>query len=340
MVRVLLTGGSGFVATHILNVLLERGYSVVTTVRSIEKAAKIKQAHPSCGKDKLDFSIVEDISKEDAFDNAVKSNPPFDAVIHSASPFHYNVTDVQTQLIDPAVVGTTGILKSIKKGAPSVKRVVITSSFAAILDMPKGTRPGYQYSEKGWNPVTQEQALTGAGLGYTASKTFAERAAWEFVEKEKPGFTIATMNPPLVYGPLLHQVDSLDAVNTSNKRIRDFIIGPPGTEISETGLFIWVDVRALALAHVRALEVPEAAGKRFLVSPGYCTNRMMVDIIRKNFPEYQDRLPPADAPGGDFPAEGVFTIDNSRAKNILGVEFTSFEKCVVDTVKSLKALGA
>lgn len=144
-------------------------YSVVTTVRSPDKAIKIKQAYPTYGKDRLDTCIVEDISKENAFDNAVLSTPPFDAVIHSASPFHYNVTDVQTQLLDPAVMGTTGILKSIQKGAPSVKRVVVTSSFAAVLDMFKGTRPGYEYSEKDWNPVTHEQALTGAGLGYTGT---------------------------------------------------------------------------------------------------------------------------------------------------------------------------
>lgn len=49
-----------------------------------------------------------------------------------------NVTDVKKDLLDPAIIGTTGILKAIKKNAPSVKRVVITSSFAAIVNGPKG----------------------------------------------------------------------------------------------------------------------------------------------------------------------------------------------------------
>lgn len=59
---------------------------MVTTVRSQEKADKIKQAYPDHGKDKLDFAIVEDIAQEGAFDKAVISNPPFESVIHTASP--------------------------------------------------------------------------------------------------------------------------------------------------------------------------------------------------------------------------------------------------------------
>lgn len=90
-----MTGGSGFIAAHVLDILLKHGHSVVTTVRSQEKASKIKDAHAKYGKDKLDFAIVEDIAKEGAFDKAIISQPPFEAVIHTASPFHFNVTDVQ-----------------------------------------------------------------------------------------------------------------------------------------------------------------------------------------------------------------------------------------------------
>jgi nucleoside-diphosphate-sugar epimerase len=95
MTRVLLTGGSGFIAAHVLDILLKNGHRVVTTVRSQEKADKIAKAHSSYGKDKLDFAIVEDIAQENAFDKAVVSDPPFEAVIHTASPFHFNVTNVQ-----------------------------------------------------------------------------------------------------------------------------------------------------------------------------------------------------------------------------------------------------
>lgn len=100
---------------------------MVTTVRSSEKAQKIRDAHSNIPKNKLDFAIVEDIAKEGAFDEAVKSDPPFEAVIHTASPFHFNVTDAKKDLLDPAIIGTTGILKAIKKSAPTVKRVVSAS---------------------------------------------------------------------------------------------------------------------------------------------------------------------------------------------------------------------
>jgi len=96
----------------------------VTSVRSQSKAKAIKDAHPGVGKEKLDFVIVEDIAQEGAFDKAVISNPPFDTVIHTSSPFHFNVTDTKKDLLDPAIIGTTGLLKAIKKSAPSVKRVV------------------------------------------------------------------------------------------------------------------------------------------------------------------------------------------------------------------------
>jgi nucleoside-diphosphate-sugar epimerase len=204
MTRVLLTGGSGFIAAHTLDVLLKRGHSVVTTVRTQEKADKIKAEYKShADNGKLDFAIVPDIAQEGAFDQAVISDPPFEVVLHTASPFHFNVSDVQKDLIDPAVIGTTGILKSIKKSAPTVKSVVITSSFAAIVNGSKGLWPGHAYSEEDFNPITLEEAQESPMMGYRASKTFAENAAWEFLKNEKPNFTIATINPPMVFGPIV-----------------------------------------------------------------------------------------------------------------------------------------
>src|SRR6266480_6846867 len=92
-------------------------HSVVTTVRSQEKAARIRDSHPNVPKDKLDFAIVEDIAKEGAFNEAVVSNPPFEAVIHTASPLQFNITDAKKELLDPAITGTTGLLKAIKVNA-------------------------------------------------------------------------------------------------------------------------------------------------------------------------------------------------------------------------------
>jgi len=339
MVRVLLSGGSGFIAAHVLDELLNHGHSVVTTVRSQEKANKIKEAHPKYGKDKLDFAIVEDIAQEGAFDKAVISEPPFETVIHTASPFHFNVTDVQKELLDPAVIGTTGILKSIKKSAPSVKRVVITSSFASIVDGSKGSRPEHTYSEADWNPITKESAVENPSNGYRASKTFAERAAWDFVEKEKPNFTLATICPPLVLGPIVHYLNSLDSLNTSNQRIRDIVQGKAKDEIPETGTFLWTDVRDLALAHVLAAEKEEAANKRFFIVTGYFSNKEIAQIVAKDYPQYKDRLPTKDTPGGDYPEGGVYKFNNSRSKEVLGLTYRSLDDSIKDTVKSFQAVG-
>ncbi|KAI7233652.1 hypothetical protein D0869_12442 [Hortaea werneckii] len=338
--RVLLTGGSGFIAAHVLDILLQHGHSVVTTVRSQDKAKKIADNHAQYGPDKLSFAIVEDIAKEGAFDQAVVSDPPFETVIHTASPFHFNVTDVQKELLDPAIIGTTGILKSIKKSAPSVKRVVITSSFASIINPYKGSWPEHTYTETDWNPITQQQAIENPANGYRASKTFAERAAWEFLEKEKPNFSIATMCPPLVLGPIVHYLNSLDALNTSNQRVRDIMMGKAKDEIPPTGTFIWVDVRDLALCHVLAMEKEGAANKRFFITTGYFSNKEIAEIIGKNFPQYKEGLPSASTPGGGYPEEGVYKIDNSNVVNTLGVKFRPLEESIVDTVKSLQAVGA
>ncbi|KAI5309609.1 methylglyoxal reductase (NADPH-dependent) gre2, partial [Ascosphaera atra] len=118
-----MTRGSGFIAIRVLGLLLEGGHSVVTTVRSQEKADAIKAAYPNVPESQLSFVVVPDIAKPGAFDKAVVSNPPFEAVIHTASPFHFKAKDVKKELLEPAIIGTTGILEAIKKNAPTVKRV-------------------------------------------------------------------------------------------------------------------------------------------------------------------------------------------------------------------------
>ncbi|KAL4807159.1 mitochondrial ribosomal protein subunit-domain-containing protein [Aspergillus unguis] len=333
MPKVLLSGGSGFIAAHTLDQLLERGFDVVTTVRSHEKGDKILAAHPNTPKEKLSYVIVKDIAQDGAFDEAVKSDPPFDYVLHTASPFHFNVQDPVKDFLDPAIKGTTGILKAIKAYAPTVKRVTITSSFAAIVN---GKAHEKVYSEKNWNPVTWEEGLDSANT-YRASKTFAEKAAWDFVEKEKPNFDLATINPPLVLGPVVHYLTSLDAINTSNSRISSFVRGLSKDKLPPTGVFLWVDVRDVALAHVRTIEVPDA-GQRFFVTAGYYTNKDIVDIIRDAYPELEDRLPPKDAPS-DLPKD-VYGYDNSKSTQVLGLKYRSLKESIVDTVKTLLENGA
>ena len=98
----------------------------------------------------------------------IKSDPPFDYVIHTASPFHYKFTDPVTEVLDPAIKGTTGILKAIKAFAPTVKRVVITSSFAAMLRDGNSVKV---YDESVWGNITWDEATGENKLAtYRASK--------------------------------------------------------------------------------------------------------------------------------------------------------------------------
>lgn len=300
-------------------------------MRSDEKGQFLVDSHK--GK-KISYVIVKDIAKEGAFNEAVKSDPPFDAVLHTASPFHFNVTDPKKDLLDPAIIGTTGILKAIKANATSVKRVAITSSFASIVN--PASHPKV-YSEENWNPVTFEDAQKDAATAYRGSKTLAEKAAWDFVKNEKPDFQISTLCPPLVFGPPVGYLNSLDNINTSNQRILGIMTGKMKEEVSPTGTFIWVDVRNIALAHVRAIEVPEAAGKRFFITAGYMCNKDLIDIVRENFPDLKSQLP--ENPESDMPKD-VFGFDNSRSIDILGLKYNSLKQCVVDTVNSLQAIGA
>ncbi|KAK4497578.1 hypothetical protein PRZ48_012029 [Zasmidium cellare] len=323
--HVLLTGGSGFIAAHILDGLLQRGHSVVVTVRSQGKADLVASAHRGMEKHRLDFVIVEDIAREDAFQKG--------AVIHTASPFHFNTTNVQKDLLDPAIIGTKGILKSIEEKAPSVRRVVITSSFAAVVNGSKGFWPEHTYSEADWNPITKEEASKSAVSGYRASKTFAERAAWEFIEQRRPKFTLTTICPPLVFGPVKH-LSSPEALNTCNQRIRDII---QGTDHGQLPPGLWVDVRDLALGHVLAMEKEDAAAnKRFFFTPGTFSSKEVAQIVGKNFPELQHKLQIVNS--GDNVKSVSYNINIDHTNRILGVPWTSLEKSVVDTVHSIKTI--
>jgi nucleoside-diphosphate-sugar epimerase len=158
------------------------------------------------------------------------------------------------------------------------------------------------------------------------------------VEKEKPNFDVATMNPPLVFGPIVHYLNSLDSLNTSNERIRDFIQGKVTDDVlPPTGTFLWIDVRDLALAHVRAIEVPEAGGNRFFVTAGAFSNKTVVDFIRETHPELSSKLP--ENPIDDTPAD-VYGYDNSKTSKVLGIRFRSLKESVGDTVASLVKVGA
>lgn len=158
------------------------------------------------------------------------------------------------------------------------------------------------------------------------------------MEKEKPNFDIATINPPLVLGPVVHYLNSLEAINTSNQRILDMIRGKYKEHFPSPDVFFWVDVRDVALAHVKAIEVSEAGGKRFFILEGFFSNKKIADIIREAHPELESKLPPKDAK--DDILEGTVGFNNSRSKEILGIKYRSLKESVSDTANSLLELGA
>lgn len=308
-------------------ILTSSRHSVVTTVRNNAKGEQIILTRPEY-KDRLSYFIVEDLAAPNAFDACIKAHPSLEAVLHTASPFHYNAADPKKDMIDPAVQGTTSILQSLKAHSTGVKRVVVTSSFASVLNM--ASHPAV-YTEQHWNPITMEQALTGGLMTYVGSKKFAEKAAWDFMQNEKPGFSLTTVNPVLIFGPVEHQLGSLADVNTSNEVFRDMIQGKMKDGITPYE-FLYVDVRDVALAHVRAIEVPEAAGRRILAAGGAYSNAKIGQIIKDKFPDLNDKLPEKiDATEPATP----FEIDTSPMRDLLGVQFTSLEQSVEDTVKSL-----
>ena len=245
------------------------------------------------------------------------SDPPFEGAVNCASPYHYKSKTPEEirRLISTAVDGTTGIPKAIKAHAPTVKRVVITSSYAAMIDFSKPLT--HVYAEGDWNPITSEQAYQNAPFAYLASKTYAEKAAWDFVKDEKPSFTLTTMNPPMVYGPVIHSISSLESINTSNARFVSLLRGSPSTPCPPAVNYLFVGVRDLALAHVLALEKQGAENQRFLVTAGNYCNAEIVRIIGEEYPEFGDKMPIGEAlESGKRPATGVNGYDNSWLFNL------------------------
>lgn len=305
----------------------------MVTVRSAEKGDQILRAHPSVSRSSLSYVLARDIAADGAFDEAVQSDPPFEAVLHTASPFHYKPVDVQRDLIAPAVNGTLNLLKAVHKFAPTITKVIITSSFAAVIS-PHEKKA--RYTDTDWNPVTIEEALQDNVQAYRASKTFAEKAAWDFVYEQKPNFSIASMCPPLILGPVIQSLSSLDSINTSSERIRDLLQGKWRERLAPSQAFYWIDVRDVALAHVKAMEIDSASGKRYILTAGSFSNADIARAAFKAYPELRSEFPMQLE--SDKPSD-LYECDTTLAKEVLGLKFRSLEESIADSIRSLKALG-
>ncbi|CAK5277832.1 unnamed protein product [Mycena citricolor] len=325
--KVLVSGANGYIAVWVVRFFLEEGYSVRGTVRSADKGTHLVELFKSYG-DKLEVVVVPDITADGAFDEAVKG---VDAIAHTASPFHFQVHE-PSELIGPAVNGTLGILKSALKCGENVRRVVVTASTATVLTANLPTQT--VFSEKDWNERAIEQVEklgveASAGDKYCASKTLAERAAWNFM-KEHPEakFDLTVLNPPLVLGPDIQGVSSPSELNTSSKAMYRGLTDPAA--LVDGAPFI--DVRDIALAHVRAVQREEAGGERIIVVADKpytwqdCLDALPAAAVASG--KYQKGQP---GTGKDVPQNILY--DNSKGKRILGIKYHSLEEMTAATVE-------
>ncbi|GJP88382.1 hypothetical protein CBS63078_6696 [Aspergillus niger] len=295
--HVLLTGANGFVASHILSILLDRGYTVTATVRSQAKADEVVKAHPDW-KGKIEFAIVSDFTSQKPFNTLFEENKiAFDYVIHTASPLKFDIKDIQKEMIEPAVKGTTQILESAHQhGGSALKRFILLGSAVSVLDSFEDmSREGRPYTEKSWNPVTAQQAIerNDTVLGYNVSKTQAERKAWEFMQANNPNFDLTVINPDIITGPMIHPITGKGSINETNHfAIASFIDGTNSkVEDVRFPFYHFVDVRDVARSHVDALSNPAAGGQRILLISGLITPQLVVNIIRKHFSELREKVP-------------------------------------------------
>ncbi|KAJ0237684.1 Epimerase domain-containing protein [Hirschfeldia incana] len=315
---VCVTGASGYIASWIVKLLLLGGYTVKGTVRNPKDKAKTEHLLALEGaKERLKL-FKTDLLEECSFEQAIEG---CDAVFHTASPVKFIVTDPQTELIDPAVKGTINVLNTCKKTS-SVKRVILTSSTVAVLirQPPLGPNdvvdetffsdPSYCMETKFWYPL---------------SKTLAEKAAWQFAKDN--GMDMIVIVPGFIIGPLLQPT-----LNYSVEKVVDIINGKnPFHSIN----YRFVDVRDVALAHVKALETPSANGRYIMDGPSM-TIYDIKEVMRKLFPD----LCIADTNGENemkdiMTKEIIYKVCVEKVKN-LGVEFTPVESSLRDTIISLK----
>ncbi|CAD6577364.1 MAG: methylglyoxal reductase (NADPH-dependent) gre2 [Cyphobasidiales sp. Tagirdzhanova-0007] len=336
---VLVSGVTGFVGTggsiFLMPVALEyikHGFTVHATARSQEKADEWLSAH-YIARLNTKFFIVKDVAEPGAFDEAIQG---VEIVAHAASPFHYNAKDNEAEILKPAVQGTKSVLETAAK-TPSVKRVVITSSFASVLDVNQGFRPGYTYSEKDYNPATFEEAkkTDNPAFLYCASKILAEQAAWDFVKEKSPGFALTTICPPTIFGPPHQVVKDLDNLNQSSAQVWSLINGST-KQVPETTFPVATDVRDIAKLHVLATTLDVAKNQRYLTIAFHYSEAEVAAILRKAFPENASRITPSDGK----PMGAHYDTDSSKVQRDLGIVWTAKEQSIKDTAARLWEIEA
>ena len=278
---VLVTGASGFIAGHCVNELMENGYSVRGTVRSLKNEKKVAHLRELAAKHGTEIDLVEaDLSSDLGWSEAVDGCT---YVLHVASPFPSEQPDDENDLIRPAVDGARRVLEACAATKGAVQRVVLTSSVAAVS---YGSTPsnGKAFTEEDWSTIDKCDA-------YPKSKTLAEREAWKIVEglPDDEKFELAVINPGFVAGPLLSP-----NCGTSGEVLRRLMSrGLPACP--ELGWAL-VDVRDVALAHRLAMETPKAAGNRYIAAGAHMWMQELGKILAEEFNPKGFKVPTGKLP--------------------------------------------
>lgn len=335
---VLVTGGSGFIGAHCIVQLLNAGYRVRTTVRSLKREAEVRAMLKVGGAEpgeRLSFAATDLMS--DAGWPEAAAGCAF--VLHVASPFPLGVPKHDDELVVPAREGALRLLRAARDAG--VKRVVLTSSFAAIGYGHKPTdRP---FTEESWTDPNGEGVSA-----YVKSKTLAERAAWDFIAREGGALELSVVNPVGVFGPVLGPDFS-----TSIQIVKRFMDGAvPGCPRLSFGL---VDVRDVADLHLRAMTSPAAKGERFLAVAGdFMTMQEIALVLKTRMGEAGKRVPPRVLPDWLLRVASLFdsslkqivpelgkskNATHEKSKRVLGWAPRSNEESIVATAESLVRLG-
>jgi len=334
--RVLVTGITGFLAQHIVIQLLAKGYKVRGTMRSLKRAEEVRGVLRNFDPRADEIEFVEaDLSSNKGWDDAVKDCT---YVQHIASPFPAVHPKDEMELIRPARDGALRVLKAAK--AAGVQRVVMTSSMASIA-YGHGDGRAEISDETMWSDPSGPD-----NTPYTKSKTIAERAAWDYINGEGKGLELAVINPTGILGPAL----SADVSTSLEIPIRLLNGKTPG--LPRIG-FSFVDARDVAECHVKAMELPEAAGERFLATHDFMWFAEAAEVLRRKFPAYAKKIPVRKVPDFALKLMAMFQpvyrqtvtelgrtrkASNAKASRVLGVGFRSAEDALIASAESLIAL--
>eukprot|EP01122_Echinamoeba_exundans_P011280 TRINITY_DN4431_c0_g2_i1.p1 TRINITY_DN4431_c0_g2~~TRINITY_DN4431_c0_g2_i1.p1 ORF type:complete len:328 (+),score=83.26 TRINITY_DN4431_c0_g2_i1:99-1082(+) len=312
---VAVTGATGYIATHTIERLFQKGFGVRACVRDSSNKQKFAHLEELAKQHNAHLEIVQAELQADQYIHAFKG---VKAVIHTATPYIYTAPDPQKDIVDPAIEGTLSALRAAKSAG--VGRVVITSSGGAVFHFP--VPAGYKFTADDWNT---QSSLTNNPYFY--SKKLAEEAAWNW-SKENPEVQVVVVNPVFVQGPL-----PSSNINTSVSTLKSYLLGT-GKVAMPDGYIAIVDVRDVADAHAIAVEHPDAVGKRLFCSNTVVSWKHLADTVAKLYTQYPNlKVESSVSPQGNW------TMDTSPLAALGKTEYIPFETMVRDTVESLIKFG-